>query len=79
MKGWLCGKGKPPYGDKYTLAPEGTWFFRDDGGEITGGFMHTLVMWNTELSEGEVRQECALSCTLRAAPASISSPSVPRT
>jgi len=59
MKGWLCGKGKPPYGDKYTLAPEGTWFFRDDGGEITGGFMHTLVMWNTELSEGEVgrRQE----------------------
>lgn len=59
LNGWLCGKGKPPYGGKYTLAPEGTWFFRDDGSENTGGFVQKIMMWNKELTEGQVREECA--------------------
>jgi hypothetical protein len=59
LNGWLCGKGKPPYGGKYALDPTGTWFFRDDGSENTAGFVQRIVMWNKELSERKVREECA--------------------
>ena len=59
LNGWLCGKGRPPYGGRYALAPEGTWFFRDDGSENTGGFVKRIMMWNKELTESQVREQCA--------------------
>jgi hypothetical protein len=59
LNGWLCGKGKPPYGGKYALDPEGLWFFRDDGSENTGGYLKKIVLWDKELSDAEVREECA--------------------
>jgi hypothetical protein len=68
INGWLCGKGKPPYGGKYALASDGTWFFHDDGSENTGGFVQKIMMWNKELTEGEVREECACELPAEGSP-----------
>jgi hypothetical protein len=51
--------GSPPYNDKYTLDPEGIWFFHsNDASENSAGYAKKIQLWNRALSDAEVRAQC---------------------
>ena len=51
--------GSPPYNGKYTLDPEGLWFFHSsDASENSAGFVKKIQLWNRALSDSDVRDEC---------------------
>ena len=51
--------GSPPYNGKFTLDPEGLWFFHsNDMSENSAGNVKKIQLWNRAMSDAEVRDEC---------------------
>jgi len=59
LNGYLCASGSPPYNGKFTLDPEGLWFFHsNDLSENSAGNVRKIQLWNRAMSDAEVRGEC---------------------